>query len=54
MLELMVVEGVLDLEAGVGTEVELGVVGGVEDLTIGELDDWTEEGVLDCTKALDD
>jgi hypothetical protein len=54
----MVVEGVFDVEAeveaGVEVKVELEVVGAVEDL-ISELDDWTEEGVLDCTVAgLDD
>ena len=53
MLELMVVEGVFDLEAGVEAEVELEVVGVVEDLT-SELDNWTEEGVLDSTGTLDD
>jgi hypothetical protein len=58
VLELMVVEGVFDVEAeveaGVEVKVELEVVGAVEDL-ISELDDWTEEGVLDCTVAgLDD
>ena len=53
VLELMVVEGVFDLEAGVEAEVKLEVVGVVEDLTA-ELDDWTEEEVLDCTGSLDD
>ena len=57
----MVVKGVFDLEAGVEAEGELEVVGvvgvvgvveGVEESTA-ELDDWTEEGVLDCTGTLD-
>ena len=55
----MPVEGVFDLEAGVEAEVELEVVGVVEEVEAAEestteLDDWTEDGVLDCTGALDD
>ena len=59
MLELMVLEGVFDLEAEDEVEAELedvlevvGVVEEVEESTA-ELDDWTEEGVLDCTGTLD-
>ena len=52
MLELMTVEGVFDLEAGVEAEVELEVVGLVEEIEVvdestAELDDWTEEGMVD-------
>ena len=48
----MTVEGVFDLEAGVEAEVELEVVGLVEEIEVvdestTELDDWTEEGMVD-------
>ena len=59
MLELTAVEEVSDLGAEDEAEVELEVVGVVEELeevkeSTAELDDWTEEGVLDCTGSLDD
>lgn len=59
MLELMTVEGVFDLEAEDEAEVELEVVGVVEvaeevEESTAELEDWTEEGVLDSTGTLDD
>jgi hypothetical protein len=59
VLELMAVEGVFDMEAEDEAEVELEVVGVVEAVeeveeSTAELDDWTEEGVLDCTGTLDD
>jgi len=55
----MAVEGVFDMEAEDEAEVELEVVGVVEvveevEESTAELDDWTEEGVLDCTGTLDD
>lgn len=58
VLELMTVEGVFDLEAGVEAEVELEVVGLVEEIEVvdestAELDDWTEEGMVDWTGSLD-
>ena len=59
MLELTAVEEVSDLRAEDEAEVELEVVGVVEELeevkeSTAELDDWTEEGVFDCTGSLDD
>ena len=59
VLELMAVEEVSDLAAEDEAEVELEVVGVVEEVekveeSPAELDGWTEEGVLDCTGSLDD
>jgi len=59
VLELMTVEGVFDLEAEDEAEVELEVVGVVEvaeevEESTAEVEDWTEEGVLDSTGTLDD
>ena len=54
MLELMVVEGVSDLEAEAEVELGVEVVGVVEDTTAAELDETTEEEVVDCTGILDD
>lgn len=59
MLELMAVKEVSDVEAEDEAEVELEVVRVVEvaeelEESTAELDDWTEEGVLDCTGTLDD
>jgi len=59
VLELMAVEEASDLEAEDEAEVELEVVGVVEEVeeveeSTAEVDDWTEEGVLDCTGSLDD
>ena len=55
----MAVEEVSDLAAEDEAEVELEVVGVVEEVekveeSTAELDGWTEEGVLDCTGSLDD
>jgi hypothetical protein len=54
----MALEEVLDVEAKVETGAELEVVGVVEvveedEESTAELDDWTEEGVLDCTETVD-
>jgi hypothetical protein len=53
VLELMAVEGVLDLEDGGEAEVEVVEVVEVVEESTAELDDWTEEGV-DFTRALAD
>lgn len=58
-LELMVVEGVFNSEAGLDAELELEVVAVVAvvknlKLKVGELDNWTDEEALDRTGTLDD
>ena len=48
----MVVEGVSNLEAEAEVELRVEVVGVVEDTTAAELDETTDEEVVDCTEVL--